>query len=62
MNAAIIATLDTPAVAERLTLLGAIVVAPERRSSDYLKIFVASEIEKWSSTIKNANMQLETRD
>jgi tripartite-type tricarboxylate transporter receptor subunit TctC len=59
MNAAMIATLDTPAVAERLTLLGAIVVAPERRSSDYLKIFVASEIEKWSSTIKNANMQLD---
>ena len=59
MNAAMTATLDTPAVAERLTLLGAIIVAPERRSSDYLKIFVASEIEKWSSTIKNANMQLD---
>lgn len=44
--------IDTPAVKERLAGLGAMVVAPDRRSSDYLGKFVKSEIEKWAVPIK----------
>lgn len=43
---------ETPAVRERLAGLGAMVVAPERRSPDYLAKFVKSEIEKWAAPIK----------
>ena len=59
LTEALAATLDTPSVAERLTQLGAIVVAPSRRSPAYLKTFVASEIDKWGATIKSTNLQVE---
>ena len=36
--------------------LGATVVAPERRSPEYLQKFVASEIEKWAPMIRSANV------
>jgi len=35
---------------------GADIVAPERRSPDYLQKFVASEIEKWAGPIKAAGL------
>ena len=57
LHGAIIATLETPAVAERLKQLGATVVAPERRSSPYLQKFVVSEIDKWAAIIKAANIK-----
>ena len=57
LHGAIIATLETPAVAERLKQLGATVVAPERRSSAYLQKFVAGEIDKWAAIIKAANIK-----
>ena len=44
--------IDTPAVRERLNELGAAVVPPERRSSQYLQSFVEREIEKWAAAIK----------
>ena len=47
-----IATLDTPSVQQRLGAVAASVVAPERRSPEYLRDFVASEIEKWAVPIK----------
>jgi tripartite-type tricarboxylate transporter receptor subunit TctC len=50
-NAAV-ATMDTPSIQERLKTLGAVVVAQERRSPDYLQKFVVSEIEKWAAPIK----------
>lgn len=43
---------DTPAVKERLAGLGAVVVANDRRSPEYLAKFVKSEIEKWAAPIK----------
>ncbi|HEY6258019.1 MAG TPA: tripartite tricarboxylate transporter substrate-binding protein [Xanthobacteraceae bacterium] len=52
LNAATIETMNTPAVQERLRDIGATIVAPERRSSEYLAKFVASEIEKWAGPIK----------
>ncbi len=57
LHAAIVATLETPAVRERLEQLGATVVAPERRSPAYLQKFVEAEIAKWAATIKAANIQ-----
>ncbi len=56
LNAATIATMNTPSVQERLKEVGADLVAPERRSPDYLAGFVESEIEKWAAPIKAAGV------
>jgi tripartite-type tricarboxylate transporter receptor subunit TctC len=52
LNAATIEAMNTPVVEQRLREIGATLVAPERRSPDYLGKFVASEIEKWAGPIK----------
>jgi tripartite-type tricarboxylate transporter receptor subunit TctC len=57
LHAAIVATMETPAVRERLQQFGATVVAPERRSPAYLQKFVEAEIAKWAATIKAADIQ-----
>jgi tripartite-type tricarboxylate transporter receptor subunit TctC len=46
LHDATVAAMETPWVQDRFKEVGAIVVAPERRSPDYLQKFVASEIEK----------------
>jgi tripartite-type tricarboxylate transporter receptor subunit TctC len=51
--------MDTPAVKERLQGLGAVVVAPDRRTPQYLQGFVKSEIEKWAAPIKQSGAQLD---
>jgi tripartite-type tricarboxylate transporter receptor subunit TctC len=56
LNAALVATLDTPAVQQRLKTAGFDGVAPERRSPQYLQGFVASEIRKWAGPIKDAGL------
>jgi tripartite-type tricarboxylate transporter receptor subunit TctC len=52
LNAAAIATLDTPSVREWMHANGAEPAARERRSPDYLGTFVQSEIEKWAGPIR----------
>jgi tripartite-type tricarboxylate transporter receptor subunit TctC len=52
LNAAAVATLNTPAVQERMKQIGADLAAPEFRSSEYLGKLVESEIEKWAGPIK----------
>jgi len=52
LNEAAVAAMNTPAVKDRLQALGAIVVAPDRRSPEYLGNFVKSEIAKWAVPIK----------
>jgi tripartite-type tricarboxylate transporter receptor subunit TctC len=52
MNEATAAVMNRPTVQQRLRELGAEVVAPERRSPEYLRQFVESEIKKWAETIK----------
>jgi len=52
LNAAVVATMDTPAVQERMKQIGAELVPPERRSSEYLGKFVVTEIAKWAGPIK----------
>jgi tripartite-type tricarboxylate transporter receptor subunit TctC len=59
LNAAAIATLDTPTVQQRLAAVAATVVTPERRSPEYLQKFVLSEIEKWAAPIKASGTQIE---
>src|SRR5215218_21583 len=54
LNDAAVAAMTTPAVAARLKEIGADVVAPDRRSPEFLQKFVASEIEKWAAPIKAA--------
>jgi tripartite-type tricarboxylate transporter receptor subunit TctC len=57
LHAAVVATMETPAVRDRLQQFGATMVAPERRSPAYLQKFVETEIVKWAATIKAANIQ-----
>jgi tripartite-type tricarboxylate transporter receptor subunit TctC len=52
LNAATIAAMNTPALQERMKQIGAELVPPERRSSEYLGKLVESEIEKWAGPIK----------
>ena len=49
--------LDT--VAERLKTAGVTIVSPDRRSADYLKRFVESEVAKWGVIIKANGVSLE---
>ena len=59
LHDATIAAMNTPAVHAKLQEIGAIVVASERRSPEYLQKFVESEIEKWAGPIKAANIRIE---
>jgi tripartite-type tricarboxylate transporter receptor subunit TctC len=52
LNQATVAALDMPAVQERLKQVGGDVIAPERRSPEYLAQFLAAQIKKWETPIK----------
>jgi tripartite-type tricarboxylate transporter receptor subunit TctC len=56
LNEAATAAMTTPAVAEQLRRNGADIVAPDRRSPEYLQRFVESEIEKWAAPIRAAGL------
>jgi tripartite-type tricarboxylate transporter receptor subunit TctC len=56
LHDAVFAAVATPAVKRRLNEIGATVVSPERRSPDYLRAFVASEIAKWAVPIRAAKL------
>jgi tripartite-type tricarboxylate transporter receptor subunit TctC len=58
LHDATVATMDTAEVQAQLRRIGATVVAPERRSSDYLRNFVASEIERWAGPIRASGVSL----
>jgi len=59
LNAAAIATLQTPSVQQRLGDVRAFVVAPEQRTPEYLQAFVVREIARWSAAIKAAGIAVE---
>jgi tripartite-type tricarboxylate transporter receptor subunit TctC len=59
LNEATVAAMETPTVQERLREVGTTIVAPERRSPDYLQKFVASEIAKNAAPIKAAGIAME---
>jgi len=52
LNDAAVAAMNTPAVKDKMQALGAMVVAPDRRSPEYLDKFLKSEIAKWAVPIK----------
>jgi tripartite-type tricarboxylate transporter receptor subunit TctC len=59
LNAATIATLDSPSVQERMKQVGAELAAPEQRSSEYLGKLVETEIVKWAGPIKASGVTAE---
>jgi len=56
LHDASVAALNNPAVVAQLKKVGADVVAPERRSPEYLQEFVESEIQKWAVVVKAAGV------
>jgi hypothetical protein len=53
------ATLQNPLVQQRLVELGSDLVSPDRMTPDYLRKFVAAEVEKWRRAIAASGVQLE---
>jgi tripartite-type tricarboxylate transporter receptor subunit TctC len=56
LNAATVAAMNTPDVQQQLRAAGTTIVAPERRSPDYLAAFVRDEVAKWATVIKAAGV------
>lgn len=52
LDAAFAKSLDSPNVQAQLRKTSATVVAPDRRSSAYLKGYLSSEITKWTAIMK----------
>jgi len=59
LHDAAVATIDSPSVQARLKVFGLTVVAPDRRSPDYLTQFVTAEIKKWSGPVKASGVSLD---
>jgi tripartite-type tricarboxylate transporter receptor subunit TctC len=59
LNDATNEAMNTPAIKERMHELGVTLVAPERRSPEYLQKFVEGEIEKWAGPIKAAGISVD---
>src|SRR5437868_3597626 len=59
LHDATVAAIDTPSVQEQLKEVGAVAVAPERRSPVYLQKFVLSEIDKNAAPIKAAGLAID---
>ena len=48
---------DATRVKAQLEKLGASIVAPERRTSEYLAKFVQSDIAKWGAAVKASGIE-----
>ena len=59
LHDAVLAAMHTPAVRERLTGLGAEVVADNEATPQYLGNFVKSEIAKWAAPIKASGVSVQ---
>jgi tripartite-type tricarboxylate transporter receptor subunit TctC len=59
LHDAAVASLDTPSFRDRLHSLGVEVVAPERRSPEYLASFLKDEIAKWTVPIKASGITVD---
>jgi tripartite-type tricarboxylate transporter receptor subunit TctC len=59
LHDAAVAAMDSPAVQEKLQQIGATVVAPDRRSPDYLRDFVAREIARWAAPIRASGVSMD---
>jgi tripartite-type tricarboxylate transporter receptor subunit TctC len=56
LNRATIAALEMPSLQQHLKQVGGDVIAPERRSPEYLAQFLAAEIKKWEGPIKGSGV------
>jgi tripartite-type tricarboxylate transporter receptor subunit TctC len=59
LHDATVEAMETPAVQQQMLTAGAVVVAPERRSTEFLKNYVDSEIEKNAGPIKATGVSIE---
>ena len=59
LHEATIAMMDTPSVQERMRELGVDLAEPELRSSEYLRTFVESKIDKWAAPIKASGLSMD---
>jgi len=59
LNAATRAALDTREVQEQMRRIGGNLVAPERRSPEYLQTLIASEIARWGAVVKQNALALD---
>lgn len=59
LNRAMSDMLEHPAIRKRLEDLGLEIVAPERRSPEYLAKFLPEEIERWGKAIRAAGISAE---
>lgn len=57
LHEAALGAIGSPFFQARLREIGAEVVSPERRSEEYLRSFVQSEIAKWASDLKGAYLK-----
>jgi tripartite-type tricarboxylate transporter receptor subunit TctC len=53
------ATMETPAIKNRMLEIGITGVAPNRRSPEYLSRFVVDEIARWEGPIKSGGLQID---
>jgi tripartite-type tricarboxylate transporter receptor subunit TctC len=56
---ATVAAMEKPLIRQRLNDIGCDQIAPERSSPEYLRNFVASEIEKWAIPIRASGVQID---
>jgi len=59
LREATVTAMETPSVQEQLLNAGAIVVAPDRRTTEYLRQYVDSEIQKNAGPIRAAGISME---
>ncbi|MGC1447172.1 MAG: tripartite tricarboxylate transporter substrate-binding protein [Xanthobacteraceae bacterium] len=61
LNRAMSDTLDDPAIRGRLEGLGLEIAAPERRTPEYLKKFLADEVERWGKVVHAAGISADAQ-
>jgi len=59
LHDAVVETMNTPAIDQRIRQMGGALVAPERRSPEYLRQFVEDEIKKWAAPIKASGLSMD---
>ena len=59
LHDAAVGAMETAAVQEKLQQIGASVVAPDRRSPEYLQNFVTGEIARWAAPIRASGVSMD---
>ena len=59
LNGAMLTAMHSPAVKDRLSSLGAEIVADDRATPEYLGKLVKDETEKWAKPIKASGVSVE---